>query len=364
VSVARHPAHKNDQQSWPSVPVTVSGHNLPSRILPFSPSKPGYVYLGVNGTHSFPCKENGGKGQSLNGTYKRSNLTINGQPHFVKEVNRSGGGGGGRVGIGSRRHLFMGPEKCWVIATRCDESEGLLAQCTSGNPFSNGEQEFEFKTFGDLGKRGDGEGDAGGGGGGGIDVATAAAAVTAADVGFSPGFTVVDSTALGGPLLQVLETELTVSLFSAAEAFELFGMGEDDSYGSTAAAAAAAAASTGAGAAADAGTTYLGDLLPWESGNHDCLVVSRVGQGRGGLRLLGLHQAQRSNLNQLHPDLKALLELHGVPLDMTLTNINNNHSLGSGSAADADAVGVCLASLLSEITDVTHDAKQAQRLTG
>ena len=66
-------------------------------------------------------------GLYLNGRYVASDLKINGRPHFVKQLPTPAPLG---LKFGHRRHLFFSAqENAWVVAARCDESEGILAKC-------------------------------------------------------------------------------------------------------------------------------------------------------------------------------------------------------------------------------------------
>ena len=115
----------------------------------------------------------------LNGRYNIAAQRVNGRPHFIKALPVSssgfggfggdggdfggGGGGGGGGGIadissafGQRRHLFYSSQKsAWVIAARCDDSEGVLASLATSsiNALQEGTLDWRFNVAAAEGRR-------------------------------------------------------------------------------------------------------------------------------------------------------------------------------------------------------------------
>jgi len=168
------------------------------------------------------------------------------------------------------------------------------------------------------------------------------------------------------------ESELVMSLFSAAEAEKEFGGQMADT---TAAGALSSDHRANGGGASEhdndnddddeALRGYLADLLPWEASNHEVLHVARSGHARGGVRALCL-QGTRMGAT-LHPSLHQLLEVHQVPLGLSLSTNQRAHNSGSRPAKSsantaADAQAALLACVVSEALGVHRDAGSAQKL--
>ena len=381
----------------------------------------------------------GSTGILLNGRYEQTPNKINGLPHFVKRLPASAApaaaaaaataaaaaanaaslsSSSSRVAppsaaFGARRHLFFSTEaSAWVLAARCDESEGLLAVL---DPQHRNRSKQEALAEGTLRFK--------------VNMAAAEGAAEAAEVLYGlPNngeshrqlkFATAEEEDAFGTLKE--ETALTIMPLSAEQAEREFGMesvhpseryrlaiqqeddggGDGDDDGNDAdggggggdanggdndhdAHRHGAGADAPADAALRAARRLTAHLMPWEGSNHETLVVARSGPRTGGLRLLCLNDSrlQRS----LHPDLLSFLADHGV---VTTGEASNVAAGASGAAAEAmgakkkqkqlakmtaearaaaeaamEAEHATLHGLLGEVTDRHLSSKRALRLLG
>jgi hypothetical protein len=287
------------------------------------------IIFGTSELYQFPLDQT----LNLNGRYVLSGQNVNGCPHYVKlfEINSASGSVSSGAaesstsmddlpksnkakksnnnGFGHRRHLFYSmQERTWVIAARCDESEGILAMEVAGNNFTTtSHRTSSFNSF------------------------------NSEWILFTDG--TKSSPTLGNVSYQYDETDFVIIPLSAEQAEKDYGIGvinenklKEEVFDDR---------------------EYLSDLLPWSSSNHNSVLISVSGSERGGLRMLCLKGNKLSTA--LHPDVKNFVDVHGVPF-----GADPKSSYGSPSS---DQAGI-LTRLFGEITDRHLSPSVAMKLMG